>query len=354
MQISVIDKIADFDQLKPNWDEVYAADVHATFFVSWPWLRGWFEVRDGNWLVLSYRPHGASSYVAFLPLSINQGHTHLAMGGNDMACYTGLVCMPEYQEAAIASFAEFIRRQLQWEEFKLKDVSDPRLDAFLSHFSAPKFAINELDRQVCSDMLLPNTWPEYLESIGPSTKNNIKNYTKKVERLDGFRITEINANNIEEQIKTFLALWQMRWGSRPDKDFDWLRSNSRFCLENDCLWLNIIWDGTVPLAGIRAYLDRDRSTFSFAMLGWDNQYAKLRLGNVVLAYAIRYAIENGYKYFDFLSGEEPYKYLFGAKNRFNRNVIVSRKDLRTAARKLLRRGRSFASRVKSKLLNTLS
>ena len=353
MLVKIIDNFQQFDQLKPNWDEVYAADPQTAFFVSWPWLKGWFEMREVNWFVLSYRPHGASSYVAFLPLSINQS-LHLAMGGNDYATYTGFVCMPEYQDEAIASFAGFIKSQIKWEEFKLKDVSDPRLDAFLSHFTLPKFAIKELDRLVCSYMSLPNTWTEYLKTIGPSTRKNIKSWIKKVESLDNYRITETHANNFEEQINTFFMLWQMRWGSRPDKYFKWWRICMRACLENDCLWLNIIWDGTVPLAGMWAYLDRDRSIYYASEVGRNDQYAKLNVGIVMFGYAIRYAIENGYKYLDFLKGDEDYKYHLGAINHFNRNVIVSRKDLRITARKMLRRGRSFANRVKSKLLNTLN
>ena len=69
MQVDCINDIDRFDELKAAWDTVYAADPHATIFVSWAWLRGWLEVTPYDWLVLAVRPDNASPYVAFLALS---------------------------------------------------------------------------------------------------------------------------------------------------------------------------------------------------------------------------------------------------------------------------------------------
>lgn len=349
MQISVINKIEEFDQVKPNWDEVYAADAHATFFVSWPWLRGWFEARDDNWFVLAFRPEGAPSFAAFLPLALDNNRTTLAMGGNKMACYTGFVCLPEYQEKAIASFAEFIQYKTRWEEFKMGDVLDARLDNFLSHFPSRHFTVEEFAQHACPFVLLPDTWDEYMNTLGYETRKKMRRHVRNIEGLDRFRITSADANNLENQMDTFLTLWKARWGYKTEETFPWFRSISRYCYENNSLFFTILWDGETPIAGMRAYVEKERGIFTASAIAWNVQYGELHPGTAITGYCIRYAIDNRYRIFDFLEGNYPYKYSFGAEDRFKRTVIIARRDLGVIARKLLRRGRYYAGRLKSKI-----
>ncbi|RME42331.1 MAG: GNAT family N-acetyltransferase, partial [Caldilineae bacterium] len=68
MQVRKIERLEDFIALRQNWEAVYAADPHAHIFVSWLWLRGWFQIASPRWFILAARPDAASPYVAFLPL----------------------------------------------------------------------------------------------------------------------------------------------------------------------------------------------------------------------------------------------------------------------------------------------
>ena len=49
--------------------------------------------------------------------------------------------------------------------------------------------------------------------------------------------------------------------------------------------------------------------------GYDPAFAGLSVGLVSKALCLRWAIENGKKGLDFLRGDEPYKYDFGAKDQ---------------------------------------
>ena len=57
---------------------------------------------------------------------------------------------------------------------------------------------------------------------------------------------------------------------------------------------------------------RWKDTFSAYQSGWDPSYAASSLGSVLLHQAIRMASQSGVQTFDFLRGDEPYKYRFGA------------------------------------------
>ena len=58
--------------------------------------------------------------------------------------------------------------------------------------------------------------------------------------------------------------------------------------------------------------------------GFDPDQAALSPGIVLLAHVVRDAIERGCSRFDFLRGEEPYKYAFGAIPEDLFNVVIAR------------------------------
>src|ERR1700694_283107 len=171
MIIDVIDDIAQFDQLRPNWDAVYGADVNGPVLFSWPWLRASLTVTPNRWFVLTLRPDAASSNVAFLPLAssvvrrlgiaIERG---LHMGGNPLADFTGMLCLPECEELALTSFSGHVQDRLVWDRFCLSDVYDPRLQAFLQLFPSRRFTMTNPEKMPCPYIPLPLTWEEYLSA----------------------------------------------------------------------------------------------------------------------------------------------------------------------------------------------
>jgi CelD/BcsL family acetyltransferase involved in cellulose biosynthesis len=67
-----------------------------------------------------------------------------------------------------------------------------------------------------------------------------------------------------------------------------------------------------------------RDTFAGYQSGWDRQYARDALGNVLVLHALEFAADHGARRFDFLRGPEPYKYRFGARDEWDRTWLVPR------------------------------
>jgi len=332
MQIDCIDNIHQFDKVKKTWEAVYSVDPYAHVFVSWAWLRGWFEVTPHRWSVLAIRPDNTSPYVAFFPLYMHTFRKYkidwlreLHMGGKPSADYTGLVCLPGYEEKAIASLAVYVQQQLKWDRFYMRDVLDPRLDLFLKDFFPEKFNVQQANRISCPYIPLPNNWEQYLqEFLSSKTRRNLRYYSRKIEGLDEFRVTHVQLDNLDSQIEALLTLWQARWGPK----FAGYHALLRHCFENHCLWLIVLWHGTTPIAAGAAFVDQQKKTFSFYIMGVNYKFAKLSPGKVILGYSIRYAIENGFQIYDFLRGDEDYKFSFGATERFTTSTLITRKSLR--------------------------
>lgn len=335
MHISRIDDINQFDKLKTAWDAVYSTDSHAHIFTSWAWLRGWFEITPYNWLVLAVRPDKISPYIAFFPLSyrvsLNNGIfpiLEMQMCGTPLVEYSGFVCSPEYEEKAVETFAFYLQQHLEWGRFCMKDVLDPRLAPFLKCFSQKKFDIKHVNRTSCPYIPLPNTWEKYLkEYLGRKKRQNLHRSLKQIQSLYGFRVTNVQADNLENQIEILLKLRQMRWKKMSRFSIKIHRKLFRYGFNNNFLYIITLWNAETPIASRVAFLDRQKHVFISLFHCWDKKFAKLSPGNVLNAYSIRYAIENGFKVFDFTRGNEDYKFSFGAKENFITSVIITHRGL---------------------------
>ena len=86
-----------------------------------------------------------------------------------------------------------------------------------------------------------------------------------------------------------------------------------------------------------SFVDSQKRVFYAYINAFNAEYAKKSPGSVILGYGIRYAIENGFKVFDFMRGSEEYKFSFGARERFNRNLTITRTGIRLTTSKIIRR-----------------
>ena len=65
-----------------------------------------------------------------------------------------------------------------------------------------------------------------------------------------------------------------------------------------------------------------KDTFAAYQWGWDARWDRHSMGSVLAYQAIRFAGAHGARTFDFLRGSEPYKYRFGAVDRWDRTWLV--------------------------------
>lgn len=350
MQIDIVDDFETFKKLRENWDAIYAADPHAQFFLSSVWLSGWLQMTAEPWFILAAKPDlQDSSYVAFFPLKFvleqQEGggfETQLYMAGNSIADYTGLICLPGYEEKVITAFATYIQQQLAWSSFDVQNIlkTDPRMSFFLRYFSGDSFDLiqrrinnagENTNHYIAPYLLLTDDWERYLQSyVGSNTRQKIRRFLRKIEGSDEFRIAHVNAENLESQIEILLQFWQSKWrkkkGNNSEAIVNYVRNILRHCFEHNCLYLSVLWKGDTPLGAIANFIDVRQKAILFTIAGRDETCKNPPPGLILHADAIRYAIQNGFKVYDFLRGNEEYKYSFGAKERQIEHIVVKYKD----------------------------
>src|SRR5690606_17254559 len=140
----------------------------------------------------------------------------------------------------------------------------------------------------------------------------------------GLRVTHADARTFQRDLDILLTLWAQRWGdSKGPRLNRILRSTRREladALDTGNLFLPVLWDGDRPLGAFACLVDHQKRELLFQMAARDPDFDQPSPGLVLHAHAIRWAIEQGLARYDFLRGDEPYKYSFADKERIARSI----------------------------------
>jgi len=339
MEVQVIDRLEDFEKLRPAWNQLHAIDPHASVFMSWAWMDGWLRHAPYEWMILGARLTGSQEWAAFWPIS-PRGATktyridqvrEIHMAGEPLADYTGFVCAPQFERAAFEALADFLASRIQWDQLRLKEIEDPRLDRFLQCIPAHTIRVTNHRGTCCPYLSLPPTWPEYLrDCLSSATRKSLKKRLKTAERQ--FRVTHSCDQTIDSQIDELVKLAAMRRPQTVADELPRCRDILRSCARAGFASIIMLWSDGTPVAGQAYFTDHKSNSISMFLTGFDNRFAKFAPGKVVEAICIREAIEGKMRTVDFLRGEEPYKFELGARPRHNRHVTVVRRGFQTATR----------------------
>jgi tetratricopeptide (TPR) repeat protein len=347
VHIDIIETLPSLAKLEDNWNAVYDADPEAQIFLSWKWLSGWLAHIEGPWFILAAKASNSADapYVAFFPLRLqttlekSDVLNEVRMAGNFSADYTGIVCAPDAENKVIPAFARYIK-QMNWTRLNLENVrmSERRFRLLLVYFPKASFEVTEvnrvgkvdgIDNSLCPFAALPKDWNSYLLSLSANTRQKIRRLLKLVDADGEYRITVSTPETFAQDLKTLLRFWDIKW--RPLKGNltdNLVRSNGIMLtrsFQSGLVFLPTFWHGDRPVAALATLTDTRKRAFSFYMTGRDETFDGPPPGVILHAFSIRHAIENGFSEYDFLRGNEPYKYSYRcAERKIHCTVVETR------------------------------
>lgn len=345
MHVDVIEDLRSLAAVEDNWNVVYDADPDAQVFLSWKWLSSWLTLQYGTWIILAAKTvdKADAPYVGFFPLRILTKSTEtgrirneLSMVGNFAADYTGLICLPQFEHQAIPAFARHLKR-MNWARLNLENIriADARMRLLLTHFPKASFLTDEIsrvgqvdgiDNNICPFAALPANWDAYLGVLSANTRQKIRRLLKLVDAGDDYRITKATSESFERDLEALLRFWEAKWKPRKgDRVHTLVRANRSMLtlsFKAGLLFLPTLWQKDRPLASFATFVDPRKRALLFYMTGRDEEFDGPPPGLILHAYSIRHAIENGFAEYDFLRGNEPYKYSFGVTERRIRCTVI--------------------------------
>lgn len=161
---------------------------------------------------------------------------------------------------------------------------------------------------------LPKTWEEYLVSLERKHRKELKRKIKRLEIEKSFY--ECSESTVRSDFKEFVRLHRLsdpaknQFMSESMKAFFWdIMTQPIVGWKSSLCFLKI--EGKT-VAGIMSFESDDE--YWLYNSGYDPEFAYYSVGLLLKAHSIKKAIEAGKKKYDFLRGNERYKYELGAKD----------------------------------------
>lgn len=307
-----------FQTLRPEWNELVKHSGANTPFSLWEFLATWWDVygNDKLWLVSVRDDSG--KLVGIAPLFVNENKILCSVGGLDVTDYCDWIVHTDKPEVYGAIF-DFLTSQktkfIAMSFYNLRPDS-ATYSALCSIFSKGIPAV-QTQVEVTPQIRLPSTLDDYYEMLDKKQRGELRRKMRRAEagvdeKIDWYVVGV--EDDVQTEIQKFFGLMAL---SSPQKA-EFLK-NPQHKAFFEALIPRMYEAGVLHLAFLRvdgeavaSYLNFDYDGRIWVYnSGFSYKYESLSTGIVLLVYLIEDAIKRGYSVFDFLRGNETYKYRMG-------------------------------------------
>ena len=331
MHIATVRTLPDLNSLEKEWNDLLALSASHVPFLRHEYITAWWQgLGGGEWskgelcVVTARQENGELVGIAPLFRTDNRdGEPALMLLGSiEISDYLDVIARPEDSPAFIAALLEYLAGDsqpgshvLDW--YNLLE-SSPTLPAL--HAAAEKlgWSYSEQALQHCPYITLPGDWEKYICSIDKKQRHEIR---RKMRRSEEYYLPVRwyicqDEPTLDQDVDDFLTL--MAYDPDKAKFLTPAMRQQMHAIVQAAFkagWLQLAF---IEVNGQKAagYLNFDYMDHIWVYnSGLDFKYGELSPGWVLLGYLLEWANEHQRKYFDFMRGDEEYKYRFGAVDR---------------------------------------
>ncbi len=295
------------------------------------------EVEPGDALTHTRMRHGAE--VELTPVAPSA--TAVFFGASYHADYATILAAPDDLPAvsdAIAGYLAEPSEHLRWDVVDLRRLrcGDPAADALASAFGAREIAEGwtlNVDREdVCPVVTLPAgaDMDGYLATLAKKQRHEIRRKARRAEAVGEVRLDD--ALHPLDDVEAFIDLHQRKWGGdglfpeTPGGAQSRVLFRRLFELHGDDGPLRLTFlsvGGRRIAAGVHFEMP---GAYLFYNMGIDPDARDLSPGVLLISALVERALSAGVGRLDFLRGNEPYKYEWGAVDEPIQRLLVRQRN----------------------------
>ncbi len=334
LTIKIFESAAAFDELRDSWQSLHDLDVRASVFASWEWQSCWWRHYGKDQPLRIVAIYAAEGLVGIAAAYVQKVRTYrnvqarvlrwVGTGGDTSPDDLGPVLSAAYSEAAaIAIGRKLLELASDCDVMVLSDLDEeaPFWRATLEAAARSGRTISRSGAAHITYVTLPETWEDYLRSVGRDRRYTIRSTRRKAATKVGAEFVAVHGGaQLCEMLDRLGELHRLRWSSRgvahafsTPEYVGFHRDVVQLCATRAWIRLYGLLVNGAPVAAFYCYSYRGR--IFYFQSGFDPQYERLRPGLVLMGHAIESAIGEGNEVFDFLRGQYPYKAQWGKGTR---------------------------------------
>ena len=338
MKISRITTIEAVTAIKKEWNDLLEQSIFKSPFLRNEYQTAWWQHQGGGeWqmaqlnVLVAYDDNDSLVGIApFYITSENDGTQALRLiGGIEISDYLDVIVSSQNATQFWQLLFETINSSdfPEWDVLQIYNMSEDSPSVLLLETVAftEKYHFHKEIYQPCPQIILPNTWEDYLNSLNSKFK---KNLTRRMRMADNHYVPVtwefVQPDEFKAQLKMFFELM----AQDPDKNKFLtpqmkiqMELNIRTAYQHEMMQFAILKLDQKMIASLM-YFEFDNKLWGYNS-ALDLNHLELSPGLVLKGKHIQWAIEKGYKIYDFMRGNESYKYDFGAKDTHVLKIEIS-------------------------------
>lgn len=321
-----------FSRLADEWRALMESSPHAHPFYDPAWHQCWWKHLGSGQLYLCAVRQPGGALMAIAPMMVRDDGVLRFTGGLDLTDYLDIIAEgDDYGAAWSVLMAHFEGPDgPDWGEMVLHSVPEnsPTRKWFAREDGRARITKARITKEeVCPVLTLPDSWDDYTGMLSNRDERELRRKIRKAHMEAGLEFTHtLNEAQLGPDMEDFIRLHAL---SQSEKADFWNESRGAFFKEMAVEMLRL---GRLDLSMMR--VDGYAVSANFALdyrdriylynSGFDPEERELSAGLVLLAHNIEEAIQAGRATFDFLSGDEAYKYQFGAQDEAVYRIEMAR------------------------------
>ncbi len=315
-----------FDDLQADWNELVQRSQANRVFSTFEWQSNWWAAYHPGelWVIAVREADGRLVGIApwFIETMPSGERVLRGIGCIEVTDYVDCIVDRDCTEQVFARLAEYLAAHKdRFDRINFCNIPhhSPTLTQFSTLIQQSGFKIEIEQQEVCPVIDLPADWESYLNLLDKKDRHELRRKMRRggaAGEMDWYTVGP--QHNLSEQLDLFLGLMAESSAKKAvfledPQNVDFFQRVMPVMFACGWLQLNFLTIDGIPAATYLNF-DYDRRVLVYNS-GLSKAFLNASPGIVLLAYNIRHAIENGYTAFDFLRGNEEYKYRMGGQDQ---------------------------------------
>lgn len=324
LTVTEVHTTGGFAALAPEWRTLLAESEADCLFLTWEWLYTWWAsladsrrlriltIRRGKALIgiapFAMRPPEPGRLLPFRAIEF------LGVGavGSD---YLDLILKKGEEDQACAVIAEYMMRWRLMLDMRRVALSSANVERLAKALIAKGWSSTLSNDDICLYVPLSgSSWDHYFAGLSREFRRSLRRGRRNAQ--SAYAVSHVFVRREDERstaLHAFIRLHNKRWGERdgsqalPDASIIRFHEQwSRIALERGWLRLSTLRFGETPVAGTYGFSYGGK--LYFYLSGFDPAFATYGVGRMCLEESLCEAFAEGLEEYDFLHGDEKYKY----------------------------------------------
>jgi len=344
ISVEKISEESEFSKLQTTWNNLLRQSDADNPFLTWEWLYSWWKFYGDKYELMILLVREDDKTVALAPLMsrtktlglLNVREVFFLGSFGVGSDYLDFIITRGREISCVDQILHYLTgNQQKWDAINLTNIleTSKSIEQVTKTCKSRGYPSIVAASVVCPSILLPSTWNEYESTLSKSMRTTIKRKNKKLNKGATVEYEVIQeSSDLDEAMNDMFVLNRLRMKT---KSLQGGFSNGKFTkfhqdiipifFQNDILHLSFLKANNTRIAALYNFIYND--TCFYYQSGFDPLWAKFSPGTVLFSMSIQDAIENGMLQYDFLQGNEPYKFSWTNTKRQCVSILIFNKTL---------------------------